>query len=243
MSRFMFFIARSTIVIGFLLLVPSGAVMATDQTRLVTFSSKQIFPLDAVMTMALRVGIPLGIEFGESDNGLCSNRRDLAIDKQDASHALHQAVEGTGYTVAEQNGVIVLRSPRISDREMSLLQLRYSSFPVKPADSMYRIGVQLTEWMQMEGEHVGAFAAAIPIYHELQENSLGTLVSLNTVEIANRIVTQNGAGIWLFRPYFSQALNRVDYKVSIYSYAINSPQIEKIACEPGSMGDLTDNPK
>jgi hypothetical protein len=205
---------------------PSGAETGVQ----VSFTSKQAFALDALTAIILQAHVPIGIEFGDSENRLCGEMRAYSITNENPAEAIDKVLANTGYSIRRKDGVSLLVSPDLSGREQSLLNHIYASFPADSGSTMFGLGVQLTGWMQIEAEHAHSFAAATSRSTTSEKISIGTLTSVSTEQIANRIVLHGQKGVWMFRPLTTGPEDQIDYRVMILSYADNTNEIRQISC-------------
>lgn len=205
---------------------------AQDGPIKLTFS--QTTPLKAILRIAMERKVSLGIVFGARPF-LCMDKSDLQIDARDARGALDQILVGSGYEVSVENGVYVLRAADITPHESSLLNYRFDRFS-STNSTMADAGALLDGYILSVAEGGGGFAI-----HSSSSPSAKTfsikMQNATTTEIANRIVSLDRKGVWVFYPTPSRiSESEGDTPIQVFAYNDNAAGLESLACGIAAKG-------
>ncbi|MBV8672256.1 MAG: hypothetical protein JOZ33_02375 [Acidobacteriaceae bacterium] len=118
-----------------------------NDTPHVSFVSTDATALRAVLEVGQQTRQPLGIIFGENPQKLCEIHRPFQIHDEQPRDALDQAVRDTGYSIKEQDDVLILIPPDLFGWQQTLLDYRYESFPQEEPTPMVMLAARLTGWM------------------------------------------------------------------------------------------------
>jgi hypothetical protein len=194
----------------------------------IVLTASRASPLWAVLRVASENKTPLGIAFG-THPVLCSEERPLQINATNLKDAFLQALAGTGYTVEMEGGVYTLTAPDTTTHEMALLNYRFQKFSATDS-TMSGAGQLLAGYIRTVAEGATSFAGDT-IYSTTSQKLTIQMYSSTTKEIANQIVSQNGKGVWVFRPTADAVpASGRDTPVQIYSYEENSKGLESLGC-------------
>jgi hypothetical protein len=199
--------------------------------QLINFAGKNLPPRDALLSLGLQTGLPVGIELGDDIDGLCTQPTSISVRAMTPVEVVNAIVKGTGYAVRREDGVILVVTPNLTARQQSLLDYRYELFPAGTDQTMAGLGAKLTGWMQMEAEHVPTFAGVTSHALDSDRVRLGDIFGADTEQIANRIVVQGKGGLWIFKSSSVETNNTKD-EVAIYSYADDAAAIRGLGCKP-----------
>lgn len=196
----------------------------------ITFKSDQSTPLSAVLEIAMAKDIPLGIIFGEKPL-LCGKPRPLDIKDLSFQDAFAAAVEGTGYVVALEGGVYVLKAPDTTEHENSILSHRFDRFSA-PKTTMSGIGGQLAGYIETVVDGAKGFALNILSNPDEKLLDIGVIKDATTEEIANRIVMLGNNGAWIFRPTpVPKQPSEAENPIQIFAYERDEIQLRKVSCQ------------
>jgi hypothetical protein len=212
----------------FLMCFLGASTFGTCQNGPVVLTLGKVTPLRAVLRVAEVNGIPLGIVFGTHPL-LCAEERSININAIDFGEACSQALAGTGYSVALESGVYVLAAPDSTVREMKALNFRFDRFSATDS-TMNDAGLLLAGYIRTTIGGAQSFATASS-FGPLSKTFTIHMESSTTKEIANRIVSQNGKGVWIFRPTPEPPPGSGgDSPIQIYGYKDNVAGLNQVTC-------------
>lgn len=194
----------------------------------VIFTASRTTPLKAILRLTSERRIPLGIVFGTGP-ALCTERTNVRVDAPDVGGALDQILSQTGYTFTQENQVYVLRAPDQTSHEIDLLGYRFDRFSATNT-TMSEAGALLAGYISTVAEGAGGFAI-----HSASSPSTKTfsikMQFATTTEIANRIVSQNGKGVWTFHPTPDRKPESdSDPPVEVFGYSENAASLDFLKC-------------
>lgn len=195
----------------------------------VTFKCDRTTPLDLVRAVGRQARIPIGVVLGEDPSGLSKSIRSFDLEKVDARFALLKAIEDTGYSLKEENQVIVLIAGDLTPRQRSLLAHRYSGLKPGPSKTMIELGFDLTMWMRAAIDPSKGFGASISTSANEEQFTLEGISAATTEEIADKIVSLGSKGMWIFRTNASPTSGALTDQVVIepYQHYSNRPNADR----------------
>jgi hypothetical protein len=180
--------------------------------------------------LAAQTKQPIGIELGEYSGTLCEERRPFDIRDRSPQHALVDALSGTRYSLRKADGIYLIVAPDLTSWQRDTLDYRYDYFPGNRPTTMADLGARLTGWMEMEIGHVPGFAASVLHSPSSQNVEMGNVSRESTEEIADRIVTLDGKGLWIFRGTAAHPTSAADEEITVYSYTDDVASLNKLSC-------------
>lgn len=193
----------------------------------VTFVCDRATPMDLIRAVGRQTRIPIGIVVGEDPGLLFKPIHSYHLVKVDARSALQEAIEGTGYTLRDDNPVLVLIASDLTDRQMDLLTRTYSDFRPGPNSTMVELGVALTMWVEASLDRGGGFGGSILGSTNDERFTLGDCSGETTEEIADKIVSLGSKGMWIFKANAFATSGKLGDEVVIepYQHYSNKPNI------------------
>jgi hypothetical protein len=174
-------------------------VLVRNTRSKVTFKCDQATPLDLIRATGRQTRIPIGVVLGRDPSVLSKPGRSYDLESVDARFALLEAIQGTGYSLNEENHVLVLIAGDLTPRQERLLTQPYSDFKPGSNNTMVGLGVLLTTWMRATIDPMAGFGGSILGSANDERFTLGETLSGTTEEIANRIVSLGSKGMWTFK--------------------------------------------
>ena len=94
----------------------------------VTFKCDHATPLELIRTVGFQTRLPIGVILGVDPNALSREKHSYDLDHVDARSALLEAIEGTGYTIRDEDNVMVLIAGDLTSHQRDLLAHEYDGF-------------------------------------------------------------------------------------------------------------------
>jgi hypothetical protein len=182
---------------------PPGAlapVLVANPDLKVTFHCEPGAPLDLIRAVGRQTRTPIGIALGRDSTILSKANRSFDLDRVDAKSALLLAIQDTGYSLKEDNHVLVLTAGDLTPRQSGLLTHFFPGIkPMGPNPTMIDLSFDLTMWIRAAVDpHRGWGASISTSSNEERFTSIGTLAG-TTEQIADRIVSLGSKGLWIFK--------------------------------------------
>jgi hypothetical protein len=193
----------------------------------VTFKCDRATPMDLIRATGRQTRIPIGIVLGEDLEALSKPVYSYDLEEVDARDALLKAIEGTGYSLQNQNQVMVLIAGDVTQRQEEALTHLYSNFS-SSNQTMVEIGANLTGWMWAEVDGAKGFGGSIGGSTNDERFTLKPIPSASTEEIANRIVSLGSKGMWILRadPFHASGGSNDEVEVEPYQHYSNRAYVE-----------------
>ena len=121
--------------------------MVANPLSTVTFQCKGATRLDLIRAVGRQTRIPIGVAVGQDVGMLEKTKQTYDLVNADAKTALQEAISGTGYSLAEKDGVIVLMAGDITPYQRELLAYRLKDFRSGPDSAMTDLNFQLNMWL------------------------------------------------------------------------------------------------
>lgn len=194
----------------------------------VTFQCDRATPMDLIRATGQQTRIPIGVVLGQDLNALSKPVRSYNLKDVSARDALLEAIQGTGYSLREEDHVTILFAGDITSRQMQLLLHRYSNFGSEQSATMADLGADLNGWMWAAVDPAAGYGASILGSTNDERFILEPIKDATTEEIANRIVSLGSKGMWTFRvAAFSPAdLSADRIEIEPYQHYSNRPYIK-----------------
>lgn len=201
--------------------------MVRNVAPTVTFVCDRATPMDLVRAVGRQTRIPIGVVMGQDSSAIDRRIRSYDLEKVDARSALQTAIEGTGYTLRDENPVLVLIAGDLTARQMNLLTRSYSDFRSGPNSTMVKLGAGLSMWMEASLDRFDGFGGSIMYSTNDERFTLGNCSGETTEEIANKIVSLGSKGMWIFKANAFAASDKLRDEVVIepYQHYSNKPNI------------------
>jgi hypothetical protein len=166
----------------------------------VTFKCDHATSLDLIRAVGFQTRIPIGIVLGQNPDSLSKATHRYELENADAWSALLKAIEGTGYSIKDQNHVVVIIAGDLTPRQEDLLLHQYSNFAADGHSYQMKCwGMVLTGWLR-DAAHPGAgFGFSCPTSTNEEQFKLDIAPLATTEEIANQIVSMGSKGMWTFK--------------------------------------------
>lgn len=166
----------------------------------VTFQCNRATAFDVIRAVGDQTRIPIGVALGRDSDALTKTTHSYDLENVDARSALGQALEGTGYSVKEESGVLVLIAGDLAPRQRDLLAHPYSNFGKgRLSGKMVCLGMNLTGWLRNAARPRTGYAISCATATNEEEVTLDLLRIATTEEIANQLVSQGSHGMWIFK--------------------------------------------
>ncbi len=175
-------------------------VLVKNPEMKVTFKCDHATPLDLIRTVGFQTRIPIGIVLGRNLDSLSKTTHPYDLENADAKSALLKAIEGTGYSIKNENHVVILIASDLTPHQEDLLVHQYSNFGVGwPSDKMICWGLTLTGWLRYAAHPGSGYGISCFTSSNEEQFKLNTAPVATTEEIANQIVSQGSKGMWIFK--------------------------------------------
>jgi hypothetical protein len=185
----------------------------------VTFKCDHATAFDLIRAVGFQARIPMGIVLGQDLTALTKTARPYDLVNADARSVLLKAIEGTTYSIQDQNHVVLILAGDLTRREKDLLIHRYSKFATGlPSNKMVCLGMVLNGWMG-EAVHPGAgFGGSCATSTNEEQLKLTFAPVATTEEIANQIVSQGSKGMWIFKESVTNMRDEPKEEIDIVPY-------------------------
>jgi hypothetical protein len=210
-------LGQSSIALGCLPRPEFAPVILKKTELLVTFKCDSATPLELIRAVGFQTRLPIGVALGNDLDAL-STKHPYDLDRVGARSALLKAIEGTGYSIRNENNVMVLIAPDMTPHQRDLLTHEYRDFKPGPNESMTELGVMLTMWMRAAMDPKLGFATSILGSTNDERFTLSVPPVATTEQIANEIVGQGSKGIWILRVSRSLPSGELSDRVDIEPY-------------------------
>lgn len=185
-------------------------------------------PLQRIMVIAREAKLPLGIVLG-ADRSLCqAGTWPLPNRTADPIGDIGAIGRRYGYTLDGTGPPVLRNSVTVSEHLREGLRFRYSNFPSLRGTMPY-LSATLAGWMLSEYGHAGGWAMSIGSAPGAEEFQLSASVGASTEEIADKIVSLSGGGIWIASDQGGDAANGL--RLRAYSYADDLKFIQFVKCD------------
>lgn len=198
---------------------------ASYQDLPVSLSGSKMTPLQGILRIAAQNRIPVGIVVGMHPL-LCGSREDFNIREAGAWDAFEEVVAGTGYEVTFEDNVFVIRAPDTTAHELDLLDHQFDRFGTQ-RNTIRGAGEWLAGYILvaegaggMGGENM--FSPDEPTFTVSMEGA-------TTEQIANRIVSSGGRGVWVFRPTPEGSTTTI--AIRAFAYRWDQDDLDHADCE------------
>lgn len=186
-------------------------VLVENPRRVVTFKCDHATPLDLIHAVGFQTRTPIGIAVGGDPDALSKDTHSYDLEDADVRSALMKAIEGTGYSVREEDQVMVLLAGDLSSRQKELLDHVYPvAFRSVEKDTMIGFGMELTRRLQAVTHPQDGYAGSVSTSTNEERFVFDIPAGATTEEIANRIVSQGSKGIWVLRVSPHPAADKTD---------------------------------
>lgn len=175
-------------------------VLVNNPDMKVTFKCDEATPLDLIRAVGFQTRIPIGVMLGRDLDALSKTSRSHDLEDVDAKSALSKAVEGIGYSIKDENGVIVLTADDLAPRQREILVYEFPKFGEgRRSDKMICYGMALTGWIRQVAHPGAGYASSCATSPNEEEFKLNIAPLATTEEIANQIVSQGSKGMWILK--------------------------------------------
>ncbi len=204
-------------------------VLVSNPGSKVTFRCDRASPLDLIRSVGRQSRRPIGVVLGRDPSRLSRPSHSYDVENVDARVALRKAIEGTGYTLKEENHVLVLTAGDLSPRQKDLLFHRYADFVPGKNQTMFELGFFLSISMRQAVDPKPGYAANILSSLNDERFTLEATFPATTEGIANRIVSLGSKGMWIFRvdPTAPPANWTDEVSVEPYQHYSNRPIVQR----------------
>jgi hypothetical protein len=223
---------RAAILLGIVgvLAAPLGAQTApapsaSTQNLPVSLNASKITPLRGILRIAAEYRIPVGIVVGTHPL-LCGSRKDFNIREAGVWDVFEEVVARTGYEVTFEDGVFVIRAPDTTAHELELLDHQFERFRATK-DTISGAGGWLAGYI-LTVEGASGFGGD-NLFSPGEPTFTIDMQSVTTEQIANRIVTSGGKGVWVFRPTPEGSTTTI--AVRAFAYGWEKSDLDHADCE------------
>ena len=191
--------------------------------HVVTFRCEDASSRDLIRAVGFQTRIPIGVVLGEDLDKLSRTKHSFDLERVDAKAALLAAIDGTEYSIKDENGVIVLVAGDLAPYQRALLAHRFTDFPPQTSDTMVSLGVTLTIWLRAVVDPTAGSGASILGSTNEEHLTLKVAPVATTEDIANQIVSLGSKGMWVFRVGASplSGVSAVDVDIEPYQHYTN----------------------
>ena len=211
-------------------------VLVANPERMVTIECLQATALEVIQSAARQARMPMGLVLGRDGQALSRDRRPYDLRNVSVKEAMAQALQGTGYTMRKEDGVLVLEAGDVTARQTELLAQRIPEFPPNHGVPMFMLGQQLTMWIRSaesswmrspDAPACGWGGGGGSSSNELRFN-LPELRGKTTEELANLIVQLGPKGMWVLdaQPTTLPGCSTDEVRIESYQHYANRPLIE-----------------
>jgi len=195
----------------------------------VNFRSKTS-ALDAIIAIGLAAHAPIGILPGKDTTALCKTQYWFDLSGVDAQAALESVAQKIQYSLSEEDGVLVLRAPDLTSRQIELVNRRLPEFPGQVQQVTALVSANLATALWATDHPNQGFGGSI--LHGTDDVRISLLQSNNVtaLEVADSVVVKGSGGIWAsrIRPLQSDEIN--DYGILLELYQDQHPLKNSLAC-------------
>lgn len=175
-------------------------ILVNNPDRKVTFECDQATPLDLIRAVGFQTRMPIGLVLGRDLDALSKTTHAYDLENVDARFALSKAIEGTGYSIKDENHVVVIIADDLAPRQRDLLVHPHSKFGTGgPSNNMICFGMELTGWMRAATRPESGYTISCSTSTNEEQFELNIAPVATTEEIANQIVSQGSKGMWVFK--------------------------------------------
>src|ERR1700677_3067121 len=107
--------------------VQYAPVLVENPSARGTFQCAKATAFDAIRAIGFQTRIPIGVVLGRDPDALSKMSRRFDLADVEAKSALLSAIEGTGYSIEEKDGVMVLVAGDLAPRQSELLDHSFSN--------------------------------------------------------------------------------------------------------------------
>jgi len=201
----------------------------------VTFQCASATPLDLIRAVGFQTRTPIGVALGRDTDALTRAAHPYDLQAVDVQTALSAAIEGTGYSLHDENGVVVLIAGDLAPRQRDLLLHPYSNFGTYTnpgaahADKMACWGISLTIALRQAARPMSGFMVSCSTSPNDEVFALNLPPSPTTEQIADAIVSQGSHGIWIFKVPASPPPGDPTEEIDLlpYQHYTNRPVIQR----------------
>jgi hypothetical protein len=201
-------------------------VVVSNPSITITFKCAHATPLDLIRAAGRQTRIPIGLVLGLDPGILEKPQRFYDLEGVTAQNALTEAIRDTGYSLREEDEVLLLIAGDLTPRQKSLLYLQYANF--QASGSMVVMAANLTGWMWAATRPISGYGGSILGSTNDERLMLEEMRSATTEEIANKIVSQGSKGMWILRMAPNDTHNPSDDQIEVepYQHYSNRPNVE-----------------
>jgi len=180
--------------------VQYAPVLVEKPSGRVTFQCEKATAFDAIRAIGFQTRIPIGVVLGRDPDALSRAGRRFDLVDVEARSALLSAIDGTGYSIQEEGGVMVVVAGNLAPRQRELLDHPFSNFGKgRPSGKMICFGMDLTGWLRSAAHPKSGYGISCSTSTNEEEINLDVAPVATTEEIANGIVSQGSKGMWVFK--------------------------------------------
>jgi hypothetical protein len=201
-------------------------LIVSNPLATITFKCRHATALDLIRATGRQTRIPIGLVLGLDSSMLEKPQHSYHLEGVTAQNALAEAIRDTGYSLREEDGVLVLIAGDLAPRQANFLYLYYVNF--QPSGTMAEVAAYLTGWMWAATRPISGWGGSIAGSTNDERFTLEKMPSATTEEIANKIVSQGSKGMWILRTAPNDTHNPSDDQVEIepYQHYSNRPNVE-----------------
>jgi hypothetical protein len=172
--------------------------MVANPLSTVTFQCKGASRLELIRAVGRQTRIPLGVAMGQDASILEKSKRTYNLVNVDAKTALQEAIAGTGYSLNEKNGVIVLMAGDMTSYQRELLTYLLTDFRSEPGSTMVDLNSRLNMWLDAAIDPKTGYGASIGGVTNDERLTIETSAAGTVEDIANGVVSLGSKGMWIF---------------------------------------------
>jgi hypothetical protein len=210
--------AQSALPLGCWAAPDSEPTLVANPLSTVTFQCKNATRLELIRAVGRQARIPIGIAMGQDVGILEKTKQTYDLNNVDAKTALHEAIAGTGYSLEEKDGVIVLMAGDMTPYQRELLTYRLKDFGGGSGSILADWNFRLNMWLDAEIDPKSGYLGSLLFSPDDEVFPIETIHSATVEEIANKIVSQGSRGMWIFNAEAVATKGSPGQRIAIESY-------------------------
>lgn len=197
--------------------------IVSNPDNTVTFHCDHATRMDLIRAVGFQTRLPLGVVLGAGGEALTLKMNSYDLDRVDAQAALRQAIAGTGYSLKEEDGVLVMIAGDLTPRQSNLLSHAFFDFKPGERESMAELGFALTMWLGSVVDPQRSYGASILGSTNDEQFTIHVAPGATTEQIANEIVRQGSKGIWVLNlGASSSGVPKDEVRIESYQHYTNA---------------------
>lgn len=205
----------------------SRAAFAQEQREAVSFVG-HVTALEAIKAIGAKTHTPIGIIPGRDTASLCGAQYAFDFRETDVSEALTEIAHRSQYSLSREGDVFVFIAPDLTLHQSEVFNHRFAKFDA--SGTMHQISSQLASFLWSDAHPDEGYGGSILDSPAAPTISLPTAHNVATKEIANRVATTQGGGMWISKvhPTATEEIN--EFQIELESYEHLDQLEREISC-------------